>query len=719
MFKRLLLLIGLGLLGPWNAWAQWSPTGAPKATARADHYVSPQTSARLIAHAPQGLAIGAPLWLGVEITHQANWHTYWQNSGESGIPTDIQWQLPEHWQAGTLQWPTPKKFTLGPLGNYGYDGSVLLAAPVRINQLPQGGDIQVRASVDWLACRTECIPEHADLTLKLSPGQIINEDAFVFERHQQRLPMDHGLDAHMRIDGSELLLQANGVPEPWRGASLEAFPEVANLIVPGAAWTQQWQGDQWQARLPLNPDRELSPEHVHWVLAKADAAHGENTPAGLRLQATMQGPWPEVTPARVPPALQAALAQQPSGTTRTTNTPTTYWLSLGLALLGGMLLNLMPCVFPVLAIKILAFAQNDDVRVHRASGLAYTAGVVASFVALAALLLGLRSAGEAVGWGFQLQHPATVAILAVLFTLIALNLFGWFEVTHLLPGRWAGLRLRHPVADAAWSGVLSTAVASPCTAPFMGAALGAAITLPTAQALGLFAAVGLGMALPYLLISWFPVLSRLLPGPGAWMQTFRELMAFPMLATVVWLLWVLGQQSGIHGAAALLLMLVGLAFGFWMLKRAAGHRLLSAVAYLVIATSAISLWPLATQTRQAQINVTASADGWQAWSPERERAAISAQQRVFVDFTAAWCVTCQVNELGAMRDPAVLEAFAQGGWVRLRADWTQHDPAITQALNALQRNGVPTYAVYHPGQAVVVLSELLSASQLLKALQAR
>lgn len=717
MFKRVLLLIALGLLNPLWAWAQWSPTAAPSA---ADRFQSPQTSARLIAHAPQDLQVGAPLWLGVEITHQADWHTYWQNSGESGIPTEISWQLPPGWRAGSVQWPTPKKFTLGPLGNYGYDGRVLLAAPIHIERTPDSPEVQVHAQVNWLACRTECIPEFADLTLSLPVGRAINEEAFAFERHQQRLPIERPLNASMRIDGDHLLLQVDEVPKPWQGQALEVFPEAPNIIIPGATWTPSWQGGQFQARLPLNPDRELSPTQVAWVLATSPTTHGDAAPAGLRVQATMQGTWPTVAQASVPPALQAALAAQaPVPVNTTPATDHSYWFSLALALIGGMLLNLMPCVFPVLAIKVLAFAQNDDLRLHRASGLAYTAGVVLSFLALAALLLGLRSAGEAVGWGFQLQHPATVATLAVLFTLIALNLFGWFEVSHLLPGRWAGLRLRHPVADAAWSGVLSTAVASPCTAPFMGAALGAAITLPTAQGLGLFAAVGLGMALPYLAISWFPVLSRFLPGPGAWMQTFRELMAFPMLATVVWLLWVLGQQSSIHGAAALLLLLVTLAFGVWLLNRARGRRLWVALAWLAIAGAAYGLWPLSTQARAPQLAQATATDGWQAWSPERERAAIDAQQPVFVDFTAAWCVTCQVNELGAMRDPAVLAAFERGGWLRLRADWTNHDADITRALNALQRNGVPTYAVYHPGQAVVVLSELLTTQQLLDALQAR
>lgn len=710
MLQRFFLSIVL-LLSPQWASAQWQ-LGANTA---ADRYSSSQTAARLIAHAPEGVGVGKPLWLGVEITHQPNWHTYWRNSGDSGIPTEIQWQLPPGWQAGALQWPTPKKFKLGPLGNYGYDDTVLLAAPIQVTETVKG-DLNVTAQANWLACRTECIPEYASLSLRLPVNVPITSDSHAFSRHASRLPVDQSLAASMRLDGDHLLLSVDHVPPPWQGQALEIYPEVAGLIIPGADWVRQWQGNQLSARLPLNPEREASPEAVHWVLAASPPEHGLPAAAGLRIRAQMQGPWPSVTSPTVPVALQAALAQRTQ-----VSTPTVingYGWSLLLAFVGGMLLNLMPCVFPVLAIKVLAFAQNDNARIHRLSGLAYTAGVVLSFTALAAVLLTLRSAGEAVGWGFQLQHPATVAALAVLFTFIAFNLFGWFEVQHLLPGRWAGLRLRHPVADAAWSGVLSTAVASPCTAPFMGAALGAAIAMPTPQALLLFATLGLGMALPYLALSWFPFLSRALPGPGAWMQTFKELMAFPMLATVVWLLWVLGQQSGIHGATALLLGLVALGFGLWLMQRARG-RLWRTFAIAVMASAAWFLWPMATTLAPVSTHASALSSGWQAWSPSLERQARAQGLPVFVDFTAAWCVTCQVNELGAMRDPRVLQAFQAGGWQLLRADWTRHDAEITQALNALQRNGVPTYAVYHPGQGPIVLSELLTAEQLLDALHTR
>ena len=711
---RLLFFLIALFLQPLLAWAQWQPN----VQQAGDRYRSDQVQARLVAHAPQGLRVDAPVWLGVVLDHAPDWHTYWRNSGDSGIPTEITWELPQGWAAGELSWPTPKKFSLGPLGNYGYDGRVMLTAPITLSEAPATDAVTVRAQVNWLACRTECIPEYAELSLSLPTQSPSTLEAALFDHHQSRLPQDMTLAAEMRVDGDHLLFNTAPLPAPWRDQDLTLYPEVPGLIIPGADFTRSWQADgRLQARLPLNPEREASPASVHWVLAVSPEAHGEDAPAGLRLRAQLQGEWPATEAATVPPALAQALAQAPPpALSSATAGSDSYGWSLALALAGGLLLNLMPCVFPVLAIKVLAFTQNDDTRLHRASGLAYTAGVVLSFLVLAALLLGLRQAGQAVGWGFQLQHPTTVALLALLFMVIALNLMGWLEVKQVLPGRWAGLRLRHPVADAAWSGVLATAVASPCTAPFMGAALGAAIALPTAQALGLFAAVGLGMALPYLAISWFPVLGRWLPGPGAWMQRFKELMAFPMLATVIWLVWVLNQQSGANGAAAMLLLLLTVALVAWLLHHAR-HATWRWAAWGMMALATWGLWPTATQLQAP--TVATSSGAWQAWSPQRQAQALAQQQATFVDFTAAWCVTCQVNKLGALSDPKVEQAFERGQWLRLRADWTRHDPEITRALNALQRNGVPTYAVYHPGQAPQVLSELLTTEQLLDALQAR
>ena len=332
------------------------------------------------------------------------------------------------------------------------------------------------------------------------------------------------------------------------------------------------------------------------------------------------------------------------------------------------------------------------------------------------MLLGLRAAGQQLGWGFQLQSPVVVALLAALFTVLGLNLAGLFEFGNMLPSRIASAQARNPVLDSFLSGVLAVAIASPCTAPFMGASLGFAIDMPVAQALTVFAALGVGMALPYLLACYVPAVVRWLPRPGAWMQTFRHAMAFPMFATVVWLVWVLGQQSGVDAAAALLALLLVLTALIWALGLTGKSRvILTFIAALMTAGIAYYAVPLMTSQAVASAQ-TENGELWQPWSADKVQTLQAANQPVFVDFTAAWCVTCQVNKRTTLSNPQVLDAFAQRKVQLLRADWTRQDPAITQALHALGRNGVPVYVLYAPGKAPVVMTELLSKSEVLDAL---
>ena len=394
--------------------------------------------------------------------------------------------------------------------------------------------------------------------------------------------------------------------------------------------------------------------------------------------------------------------------------PLSLWAAILGALLGGMILNLMPCVFPVLAIKVVSFVNAKDQATRVRTGLAYTVGVVLSFLVLGGLLLGLRAAGESLGWGFQLQSPAVVATLAVLFTLIGLNLAGLFEFGNFVPSRVASLQAKNPTVDSFLSGVLATAIASPCTAPFMGASLGYAVGLPAAQALAIFGAIGAGMALPYLAASMVPAVARALPRPGAWMVTFKQLMAFPMFATVVWLVWVLGQQTGMDGAGALLGLLVLLALVLWALGLKGSTR--TVFATLSIALLAVTTWTLGPNVLKtmepgpAVALSASSAERWQAWAPGRVEQLTAQGQNVFVDFTAAWCVTCQYNKKTTLNNAAVLADLDAKKVTLLRADWTRRDPAVTAALGQLGRTGVPVYVIYKPGRAPVVLSEVLSVS---------
>ena len=690
---------------------------------------SEQARAELLAHAPEGAGPGKPVWLGLQITHAPDWHTYWKNSGDSGLPTELQWTLPPGVSAGPIGWPTPRKFPLGTLANYGYDGTVLLPVPITVDPSFTGKEIEVKLYAAWLVCRKECIPEEGNFTLRLPVQGSTAVHGRAFEASLAAAPVDQPAGAStLQPQAQQLQVSLAGLPAAWRGQPLEFFPETPGLIEPGSPWTQAWDGERWNASVPLSPHRSESPSAVPLVVALADPpGEGPGSP-GVRLEAPVQGSWPVAAPlpAAAPDALIAALqenAARAASAPASSSPPITLWAALLGALIGGLILNLMPCVFPVLAIKVLAFAKHaDDRRAHRANGLAYTAGVVLSFLALGGLLLGLRSAGEAIGWGFQLQSPAVVATLAVLFTLIGLNLAGLFEFGRVLPSSVASLQAKNPTADAFLTGVLATAIASPCTAPFMGASLGLAIGLPTAQALAVFGVLGLGMALPYLAASWWPAVAHALPKPGAWMNTLRQFMAFPMFATVVWLLWVLGQQSGIDGAAALLMLLVVLALLVWALGlRGKGRAALAGFAALGLIWLGWAIGPNVTRLQAANaasapVATAVAGVSWEPWSADKQAALLAEGRPVFVDFTAAWCVTCQYNKRTTLADATVLGDFAARGVALLRADWTRRDPDITAELARLGRNGVPVYAIYRTGHAPQLLSEVLSVDEVRAAL---
>ena len=450
--------------------------------------------------------------------------------------------------AGEIAWPTPKKIPIGTLANYGYEGTVLLPVQLTIPSNFQSTQLDVKLKASWLVCRKECIPQEGNfaLSIPLQSSTAVNGAMFQAAFDVTPKPLQPGA-SQIDISGQILKVSLAGLPAALQGKTLALFPETANVLEPAAPWQQSWQGTLWTAQLPVSAQRSDSPNHLPLVLTQGDVAY--------RIDAPIRGNWPaKAAPAVVSPALAAAL----KANAMPLPTPSSLGLFTALvgALLGGLALNLMPCVFPVLALKMVGFVHVKDPAIRWISGLAYTAGVVLSFLALGALLLSLRAAGEQLGWGFQLQNPAVVAALAALFTLLGLNLAGLFDFGNILPLRVINLQAKNPSINAFLSGVLATAVASPCTAPFMGASLGYAVGLPAALALAVFAAIGLGMAIPYLLASAIPAVARALPRPGAWMVIFKQLMAFPMFATVVWLVWVLGQQSGIDGVGALLTLLV-------------------------------------------------------------------------------------------------------------------------------------------------------------------
>ena len=642
------------LLGHFLSHAQGLPGNA--ATTRVD---TGQVVAELWVHAPQGAGPASRFWLGLSLRHAPEWHTYWRNPGDSGLPTQIELVLPPAGlQLGETIWPLPHKLRAGDLTNYGYDGTVLLVVPV---QVPPSADPLAKSwalniTANWLVCRLECIPQEANFQVEVPTQLSQAPHAAAFDRVVGGQPSRITSSAKAEFAQGLLTVRLPNLPEVMRGQKVSVFPDTPEILTSAAEADpraqQQWEGTSLTLALPLSALRQAEPATLDLLLTTGSGPARR----GVWQTLTIAGPWP----AALDKPLAPKVAPEPSA-----SIGWGFLLALAGALVGGLILNLMPCVLPVLALKVLAFARHAHaVRAHRVAGLAYTGGVLASFALLGAGLLAMRAAGEQLGWGFQLQSPAVVVAMALLFLAIGLNLLGWFEVGQILPSSWLSLQARHPVLDAALSGVLAVAVASPCTAPFMGASLGLALTLPAWQAMAIFLTLGLGLALPYLLASWWPALALRLPRPGPWMQRMRQWLALPMFATVAWLLWVLAQQLG-----------------------------------------------------ASPVGVNAQTERWQAWSAARVERHLMAGEPVFVDFTAAWCVTCQINERTTLADADVLNAFDQAGVRLLRADWTRQDPAITEALRQLGRSGVPVYVLQVPGRDPQVFSEILSRSVLLDSLR--
>ncbi len=674
-----------------------------------------QVRAELVAHAPQGARPGSEVWLALKITHQPHWHTYWKNPGDSGQATQLSWRLPQGVQAGAIAWPTPKVLRIGSLINYGFEDTVLLAVPLTI--APDFKPALVKPTLDvelqanWLVCKTECIPQEASLSLKLPVDSSTAAHAKDFGESQNQRPQTFAGSGTAQIEGNLLKISVQQLPQSLRGQTLDLFPEQSELTDPSAPWQQRWDGPNWQAQVPISAYRSNSPGELDLVIA--GTTDGQRR--GFATKVAISGTWPAIKPLGAP--ANSGITPAASPPLERSGIAASLWLAMLGALIGGIVLNLMPCVFPVLAIKVMSFTRKPGaVHSHRVQGVSYSLGVVLSFLALGGLMLVLRSAGDQIGWGFQLQSPAVVAALATLFTLIGLNLAGVFEFGQLLPSRLATLEAKNPVVNSFLTGILAVLIASPCTAPFMGASLGLALSLPALEAMLIFGALGLGMALPYLAASWFPRFARALPRPGAWMAVFRHAMAFPMFATVVWLLWVLGQQSGVDGAAALMTLLVVLSMLVWSLHlhgRARAPLALLSLAMLI--GLGASFGPYITRASEA-IQASSQGERWQAWSAQKVSALLTDKKPVFVDFTAAWCVTCQVNKKTTLSDAKVLADFDARGVTLLRADWTRQDPDITEALRSLGRNGVPVYVLYAPGQPAILLTELLSPSEVHAAL---
>ena len=715
---------------------------------------------------------GATLMLGLRIRHDPHWHTYWRNPGDSGLPTRLALELPEGWKAGEIAWPAPRRIFVGPLANYGFEDEILLPVPVSVPAGAAAGTVRIGGRAQWLMCRDVCIPGEAELSLSLPVAATARPSvtATLFERAATASPRSV-LPARAALADGRVSLAFEraeaGSAEffPYREALVSAPAPQRLYRLDGGAWRLELELADGVDRAALARDGALSGPIGVMVLDgepfEVSVGPGEALAASGTLVSTAEGSdrsrgtlgagpgasrFLEGTAAGGP-----AIARGDGAGASASGAGLTLAIAAAFGVVGGLILNLMPCVFPVIGLKVLGFAGHAgaDRRAARRGALAFAAGVLASFWVLAALLVGLREAGQAVGWGFQLQSPPFVAAMALLFVAIGLNLAGVFEFglrLTQLGGAEAGAAGRGGPAGSFASGVLAVLVATPCTAPFMGSALGYTLGRPAVEVFTVFAAIAIGMALPYVVLGFNPGALRWLPRPGRWMESFRQLLAFPMFATVAWLAWVLGLQAGVDAVLALAMGAVLVAMAAWLYGRfvqAPGGSRRALAGVFALSSLAAGLWlawpaddavaPSGATGAGSAAPATAlpgaipgaspvgeagggaqPAPSWGVWSvAEVERARVAGRP-VFVDFTAAWCVSCQANKKLVLERASVAAEMERLGVLRLRADWTQRDPAITTALASHGRNGVPLYLLYLPGEAQPrVLPEILTVGLVL------
>jgi thiol:disulfide interchange protein len=653
----------------------------------------PKVAARLIAE-DKAVAPGGSITIALEEQIAPEWHTYWKNPGDAGAPTVIEWSLPPGWKADAIQWPRPMRVPVGPLMDYGYEGKLWLLTKITVPADAKAGEtVTIKAAASWLVCKNICIPEERSLTITVPVGAAAPDPAVAkdFAAARALLPVASPWKMTYALAGTLDLYVAAPTLAAAHPKGADFFPARPGLIKNPAPQIVGYAKDGLVLR--LTPGAKVSaPLEGLLVLTSSDGSV-----QALEVSASA-GP--------VPPAEFTQTAAEGD---------LTLWLAILFALLGGLILNVMPCVLPILAMKALALAQHGTEG--RRESFSYALGAIVSFAGLGLLVLLLRQGGASIGWGFQLQSPMVVAGFALLVFAVGLNLSGLFEVGSITAGE--GLTRKSGVAGAFFTGVLAVAVAAPCTAPFMAAALGFALSQGAAAALAVFVALGVGFALPFILLGIWPRALSFLPRPGPWMLRLKQVMAFPMYAAAIWLVWVLSQQAGPRGVAIVGAALLFVAFAAWLWSvtrgLAARGRVLGAVAVLLLLLGA--LWGV-SQLRGAVPVPAAQAIRGESYSAAKLASYRAANRPVFVDATAAWCITCLVNEEAVLSKAPVQSAFAQKNVVYMVADWTNQNPEITALLKENGRSGVPLYLYYAPGGAAPkILPQILTEAGVLAALK--
>lgn len=672
------------------------------APARAQASVTTQHLTVRLLVPPAQLYPGQTFTGGLDFHIAPTWHIYWINAGDSGEPPNVQWTLPKGLTAGSLQYPPPERLPLGPLMDFGYQHHVVLPIAFKVAKSfrPSAKQVPLIANVSWLVCQNVCIPGQATLRLTRTALTTVPVHPTVNTSAQQsiaafqaKLPRPLPPDAVARFQptGNGFHL---GVRIGRKVTHAEFFPLDFTVIANAAPQKTTPTSNGFILSLTKDQNLTKQPKHLRGVL--------------------------EI------PGSPAYLVNAPIGSLPTHSAPGfafgAVFGAMGLALLGGIILNLMPCVFPVLFIKGLALVQSSqhDRRKMRAHGWIYTAGIVLSFWVILSVLLILRAAGQQLGWGFQLQSPVVLAILALVFFFLGLSLAGQFEIGLSLTRVGGGLAQKQGYAGSFFTGVLAMVVATPCTAPFMGPAIGYALAHSAFTSFLVFTALGLGLALPYLLFVYFPGWARLLPRPGAWMEILKQAFSIPIFGAAIWLTWLYAENAGSTALLALLAAFLLLAIAGWFLGRWPAKLASNITALLVIAAAvALPSYASSALPMPSQSTSTASSQThWQPYSPALLQQYLSQGKPVFVDFTADWCLSCQVNQRVVLDRPDVQRRLANSGVELLKADWTRHSKTITEALARLGRSGIPTYALYSgkSGQPPRLLPAVLTPGIIFNAL---
>lgn len=663
----------------------------------------PQVHVSLIA-ANKNLVPLASNTLAVVVRQKNGWHTYWKMPGDAGLPTTFRFSTTKNLKAHQPDIPIPERFLTSGIATLGYSDTTIYPFQLDVpRNVVIGAKGRVNVTVRYLACKDVCVPgkAHAMIRLPYSVSTTPSDNFRKIQEAQRLIPeviQQHNITAtieenRIRIDIPEDLASIKN--------TLTFFPSDEEVI--DIEYEPVYDAQKRQIYLQTFDEFAQKPTKTLRGVLVAD--HGP-AKQGWAIEIRMP-----LTPGVVTP-----ISQEQTNTTQTTDIPSssvrtmTTWSALLFALLGGIILNLMPCVFPVLSLKLFGLIEESRKGMRLLPhGLAFTAGTILSMLVLSGSLLALRASGAALGWGFQLQSPWMISFLILLFTGIAINLLGWFEFT-VLSRVGGGLQTpsQKSVQNSFLTGILTVLVASPCTAPFMGAALGYALIQPTGTALSIFAALGLGMSLPWLLLCVFPSWARLMPKPGPWMEKFRHWLALPMALTVLWLLWVLHQLVSLTGLIFMICSILALGIALWLLGRAQWGRTHNMNLMRLMAVIALATWIGTGISYEKPSAITQQESQWKAWSRQAVQEALAQNRPVFVDFTAAWCITCQANKVTALRTENTTNLFRRKNVVTLVADWTHRDENITKVLSSFNRSGVPLYLLYLPSGRVKVLPELLT-----------